>query len=353
MADQQEKTEQPTPRRLSKAREEGSLPSSTEFLSAITLITLTATTYFMGPLFLEWAAVNAKDAFSCDRTCMESPQSFLAFFAQKLLAAALICTPFLLALMISGVAASLGMHGLNLSARALRLRFDLLNPSKMLGEMFSTHSAVKLVLSVIKLVFISILVYFYLKNRIALLATMQWAWSMELLSQIGRLILGVMIRLCVGLLFIGVIDFIYQRWRYFEGLKMTKQEVREEMRSTEGPPEAHRRIRQMQFEAVMRRMLQDVPKANVVLVNPTHVAVALQYDPKTMHAPIVVAKGADNLSEKIREIARAYGIPIIRRPAIARELYATVDLGRAIPEGLFVAVAEVLALIHRLKHQRR
>ena len=125
------------------------------------------------------------------------------------------------------------------------------------------------------------------------------------------------------------------------------------MRSTQGPPEAQRRIRQLQFEATMRRMLQDVPKANVVLVNPTHVAVALQYDPKKMHAPIVVAKGADNLSEKIKEVARAYGVPIIRRPAIARELYATVDLGRPIPESLFVAVAEVLALIHRLKHQRR
>jgi flagellar biosynthetic protein FlhB len=133
---------------------------------------------------------------------------------------------------------------------------------------------------------------------------------------------------------------------------MTKQEIKDEKRQEDTPPEVKRKLRQKQFELAMRRMLQDVPKANVVLVNPTHVAVALQYDGDTMPAPQVVAKGGDYVCEKIKEVARAYGVPIIRRPELARNLYARVDIGQLIPDTLFVAVAEVLALIYRLRHNR-
>ncbi|HEV57276.1 MAG TPA: EscU/YscU/HrcU family type III secretion system export apparatus switch protein [Phycisphaerales bacterium] len=244
------------------------------------------------------------------------------------------------------------MHEFHLQGK-FKLRFDQLNPAVVLKNLFSLQSAVKLLVTILKLVFISTIVYLYLRNRLNTLAALQWAWSLDLLGGIARLILGVLIRLCVGLLIIGVADYIFQRWRHTEGLKMSKHEVKEERRSTEGPPEVQRQIRRKQFEAAMRRMLQKVPKANVVLVNPTHVAVALQYDPKTMHAPVVVAKGADHLCEKIKEVARAYGVPIIRRPSLARELYATVDLDRPIPDKLFVAVAEILALIYRLRAQKR
>jgi flagellar biosynthetic protein FlhB len=133
---------------------------------------------------------------------------------------------------------------------------------------------------------------------------------------------------------------------------MTKQEVKEETKDSESPQEVQKKIRQKQFEFAMRRMMQEVPKANVVIVNPTHVAVALRYDSTTMPAPVVVAKGTESTCEKIKEIARAYGVPIIRRPAIAREIYAKVDLGGLIPGDLFVAVAEILALVYRLKNRR-
>jgi flagellar biosynthetic protein FlhB len=161
-----------------------------------------------------------------------------------------------------------------------------------------------------------------------------------------------MIRIGIVLLIMGIADAFYQKWKYIKGLKMTKQQVKEELKETMGSPEVKRRIRQVQLQTSMKRMLKEIPKASVVLVNPTHVAVALRYDAKTMESPVMVAKGADYLAEKIREIARAYGVPIVRRPELARTIYSTVKLGNPIPETLYVAVAEVLAMIYRLRKRK-
>jgi len=172
------------------------------------------------------------------------------------------------------------------------------------------------------------------------------------MTVIAKIILGLMIRICAVLLVIGLADTLYQRWKYIQDLKMTRQEVKEERRETEGSPEVKSRVRKIQFGMAMKRMLQEVPKSSVVLVNPTHVAVALRYETKTMESPVVVAKGADHLAEKIREIARAYGVPVIRRPELARTIYSTVNIGNPIPQALYVAVAEVLAMIYRLRHRK-
>jgi flagellar biosynthetic protein FlhB len=148
-------------------------------------------------------------------------------------------------------------------------------------------------------------------------------------------------------------DVLYQKWKYIEELKMTRQEIKQEHRDTEGAPEVKIKIRKIQIQMTMKRMLQEVPKAKVILVNPTHVAVALKYDPPEMDAPIVLAKGADHLAEKIMEIARAHGVPILRRPELARTIYSTVEIGEPIPQNLYIAVAEVLAMLHRLRHRRK
>ena len=351
-SDAGERTEKPTAKRLSKARDEGNVPASQELLSAVTLITLTLITIAMGPKVVQWAMLEMKEAFSCRHWQIANTQAFLSFTNEKIVSALMIMAPFFIVLMLTGVATSVAVSGRNFSVKALRWKFKMLNPSAGLKELFSLTSLVKLVTSVAKIIFIGLIVYFYLHGRIESLAAFQWASSSQLLPAISGLILGVLKRVCIGILIIGLIDLIYQKWKYVDNLKMTKQEVKDERRSTDSPPEVKKRLRQKQFEFAMRRMLQDVPKADVVLVNPTHVAVALRYDPNTMAAPIVVAKGADHVSEKIREVARAYGVPIIRRPALARNLFATVDLGQAIPEPLFVVVAEVLAIIYRLRHNR-
>jgi len=204
----------------------------------------------------------------------------------------------------------------------------------------------------LKLFFVSLIVWFYLRSRLNTLAGLRWVWSAQMLDVIARIALGLLIRICVALLVIAVADAFYQKWKYTQELKMTRQEVKQERKETEGSPEVKGRIRRMQIERATRRMMEDVPKASVVLVNPTHVAVALRYDAKTTDAPVVVAKGADHMAEKIREIARAYGVPIIRRPELARTIYASVKPGNPIPENLYVAVAEVLAMIYRLRRRK-
>ena len=348
-----EKTEQPTSRRLRKAKEGGNLPMSTELLSAVTLITLIGTTALTGPKFVQWFMALIKQGMSCQNANIASSQAFLAFINGKIIGAMVVMSPFFIALLVAGIATNIAVAGgYNFSLKPLEWKLSKINPIKGCKKLFSTASLVRLMFSIVKIVFVATIVVFYLRGKIESLATMQWVWSIDILTVISKLILGAVIRLCIGLLIVGIIDLIYQKYKYIQKLKMTKQEVKDERKNQEGPPEAKRRIRQKQFEISMRRMLQDVPNANVVLVNPTHVAVALKYNPDNMPAPIVVAKGADHVCEKIKDIARAYGVPVIRRPALARNIFATVNLGQIIPDNLFIAVAEVMALIYRLKHAR-
>lgn len=352
MSQGQNKTEQPTPRRLEKAREKGQVPQSQEFLSAATLVALVAVTAFLGPWFTQWCKNQIRDGLTPDITVMDNAQTFMAFLSGHAIDCMWMMTPFFTVIVIAGVAASLIVTGPQYSPKALEWKLENLSPMKGLKSLFSTESLVKLGMSVMKLTFITILVWFYLKERLSLLATFQWVEMDRMLGAIGGMILGAVVRICIGLIVIAAVDLIYHKWKHIEQLKMTKQEVRDEHRDTDGSPEVKSRIRRKQYEAAMQRMLQDVPKANVVLVNPTHVAVALQYDPATMKVPVVVAKGGDFMCEKIKDVARSYGVPIIRRPTLARELFATVKLGKPIPDKLFTAVAEVLALIYRLRKNR-
>ncbi|MBE0534081.1 MAG: flagellar biosynthesis protein FlhB [Phycisphaerae bacterium] len=347
-----ERTEQPTARRLSKASEKGQVPYSQDMVSAVSLIALLAATFMMGPKIVEWATTEIREGLSCDYSLLGTSQACASYFSAKLVGAALIMAPFLLTLLVFTTGTNILISGLQWAPAALAWKLDGLDPVKGLKRLISPAAAVKLLLSVLKLILISTIVYFYLRGKLTYLATFQWAWTSQLLAVISKLITGVVIRLCLGLLVIGVIDMIYQKYKFTQSLKMTKQEVKDEMRDAETAPEVQRRIRQRQYELATRRMLHDVPKASVVIVNPTHVAVALRYDPDTMQAPVVVAKGGDHVCEKIKEVARAYGVPIIRRPEIARSLYASADIGKAIPDSLFVAVAEILALVYRLRQRR-
>jgi flagellar biosynthetic protein FlhB len=352
MAEANNKTEKPTPRRISKARKEGQVPQSQEMLSAITLLALILITALCGPWFLQWCKNQIRSGLSCQVSFLDNSEAFTGYANSLILDMLLVMAPFLLALTAAGVIGSLLISGRNFAPNALRWRLEELNPMHGAKSLFSPESLVKLGLSILKLAFIGGIVWQYLHNKVDTLAALQWMGSEQLLGAIAQLIFGVVIRICLGLLVIGLADVFYRRWQYTDKLKMSKQEIKYEYRDTEGPPEVKIRVRQKQLETATRRMLKEVPKANVVLVNPDHVAVALRYDPAQMNTPVVVAKGADHLCEKIKEIARAYGVPILRRPPLARELYAAVKLGHPIPEKLYTAVAEILALIYRLRHTR-
>jgi flagellar biosynthetic protein FlhB len=347
-----ERTEHPTQRRISKARKKGQVPQSQEMMSIVTLLVLVAAVALLGPSLLQSFIVQLRQGLSCGNAVFADSKTFLDFINGKTLDVILIICPIFAALFAGCALAGLAISGLNYAPEAINLKFSHINPVTGLGKLVNARSMVKLLTSVMKLFVISLVVWFYLQSKLETLAALRWAWTAQILAVIAKIMLGLMIRVGIALLVIGIAEAFYQKWKYIEDLKMTRQEVKNERKDREGAPELKSRRRKIQVEMTMKRMLQEVPKASVVLVNPTHVAVAIRYEAKTMEAPIMVAKGAEHLAEKIREIARAHGVPIIRKPELARAIYSTVKPGNPIPETLYVAVAEVLAMIYRLRRRK-
>jgi flagellar biosynthetic protein FlhB len=347
-----EKTEQPTPRRLQKAKEEGQVAYSEELPAVASIIALIIVLVLLAPSLLKWFTVQMEQGLTGNTGVFADKRVFTIFFNTQITRSMLIMFPIFAALVATAVLSCAAVSGLNFAPKALNLKFNEINPVNGFEKLFNIKSVVKLGISIAKFIVVAIVVWFYLRNKINTLAVIQWSEPAQITAVIAKIILGMLIRVGLALLVIAGIDVFFQKWKYNQELMMTKQEVKRELRDTEGSPEVRSRLRRIQIELTKKRMLQEVQKANVVLVNPTHVAVALRYDSKTMEAPVLVAKGADYLAEKIREIARAYGVPIISRPELARTIYSTVKTGQSIPEKLYTAVAEVLAMIYRLRHRR-
>ena len=347
-----EPTEQPTAKRLEKARRRGQVPQSQELPSVAALVALVAVVAVLAPDIMRWFSFQMEQGMSCASEHLSSQQAFLSFVNGKLVSSMVLICPILAAVAAASALAHLMVSGLNFAPEAVSIKWDMISPVTGLGRLMNARSMVHLVASILKLLLVGLIVWFYLESRLDTLATLRWAWSGEFLAVIAKVILGLMIRVCLGLLVIALADVFYQRWKYIQDLKMTREQVKQERRDTDGSPEVKGRIRRIQLQMALRRISTEVPKASVVLVNPTHVAVALRYESDKVEAPVLVAKGADYLSEKIREIARAYGVPIVRRPELARTIYSTVEVGNQIPPALYVAVAEVLAMIHRLRHSK-
>ena len=347
-----EKTHYPTFRKLQNARQKGHLPQSQELMSVATLLVLVAMVALLGPSLMRWFIMQIKHGMSCENVVFSNTEAFMAFISGKTIDLILVILPVLAALFVGAVLAGVAVSGLNFAPVAIELKFDRLNPVTGFGKLINGRSIVKLLTSILKLLCVSLVMWLYIRSKLDVFAALRWTWSTQMLAVTARLILGLLIRVGVVLLVIGIADAIYQKWKYIHDLKMTRQEAKQDRKDTEGSPEQKSRIRRIQIEMASRRMLQEVPKASVVLVNPTHVAVALRYEAKGMEAPVMVAKGADHLAERIREIARAYGVPIVRRPELARTIYSTVEPGNPIPEALYVAVAEVLGMIYRLRRRK-
>ena len=345
-----ERTEQPTQRRLKKAKDQGSVAQSQELPAAVSIVVLTAVLALIAPAFMQWFIVQVKDGLSCNVSVFSGPKPFVDFFAAKIAGSILIAIPILAALCVGSILACASVSGLNFAPKAVRVQFKAINPVEGFRKLFDVKSLVNLGISIAKLIFVSVIVWMYIRSRLDELAAIRWAWSSAILTAIAGMILAMLMRVCIGLIIIAMIDVVFQRWKHAQNLKMTKQEVKTDRKDTDGSPELKRRIRQAQIQMSTNRMIQEVPKANVIIVNPEHVAVAIRYEAKSMECPVVVAKGADHVAERIREIARAYGVPIIRRPELARTIYSTVKSGSAIPQHLYVAIAEVLAMIYRLRH---
>ncbi len=345
----QEKTEQPTEKRLRESREKGEVPRSRDLSGAIVVLVGVAALMNSGESGLrhvrrifELGLGYSRDSLFTDALAGRSLHAALH-------EALLLFAPVAIATMLGTLVAPLLLGGLNFSAKALQPKFERLDPIKGLGKIFAVRGLVELGKALLKLLFMGSVLGLVLQH-----------WQGELLAT-GRGSVGAGIAQSIGLLgraalwfgsvlaLIGAIDALYQKFDHGKNLRMTKQEIRDEMKESEGNPETKGRIRQVQQVQARRRMMEELPKADVVVVNPTHFAVALRYDDGRMGAPRVIAKGADVLAQQIRVAAASHRIPLVEAPPLARALYATTELGREIPASLFVAVAQVLAYVYQLK----
>lgn len=343
-----EKTEAPTPRRRQEARERGQLPRSSDLSSAVLLLG--------GLLCLRWFAPGLMTTLmNAMRTylTMDDPQTatqvdVVPVVSSVAMFGLLAAGPILLGLVTVGVLSNLVQVGFLFTTQPLQPKLDKLNPLNGARRLFNTRTIVQLAMNLLKLFLVCLVAYYTILDRrdAILLALDVGGWHQVALW--STVLYDVGIRLAAILLVLAIIDYAWQRYKFEKDLKMTKEEVKEEMRRMEGDPVVRQRRRRMQFAAAMQRIKSAVPKADVIVTNPTEYAVALQYDATDMRAPKVVAKGQNLLAMKIREIAIANGVPIVERPPLARALFSMVEVGQEIPEQFYKAVAEVLAYVYEL-----
>ena len=305
------------------------------------------------PLLLHWCSSMVRECFSANTLFFSTPQAFVDFSNRYIIDSMVKTSPITATMLIASVLGNLAVGGFAFSTESLKLKWDALNPIKNLEQAMNSKAVVKLILSLAKMGLIFLVAWLYLRSKTDEMAALRWAWKPQILATICQIMFGFTLRVTLVLLILAIIDVIYQKWKYTQDLRMSHQDIKQEHKDTEGSPEVKSRLRKIRMDRAMQQLNESVPKADVVLVNPTHYAVAIQYDAGTMESPVVVAKGADDIAEKIREIAHAHGVPIIRRPELTRTLFSTVDSGKSIPQELFKAIAEILALIYRLRQQRR
>ncbi|MCX7131765.1 flagellar biosynthesis protein FlhB [Aeromonas sp.] len=355
MADtDQERTEQPTGKRLQQAREKGQIARSKELGTASVLLAAV-----FGLLMVKESLAGAMVkiltiGFTLDRDQAFDPNAMGAMVPALLRE---LLHPLGLLFMLVAIAAFVGntlMGGMNFSSEAMLPKWSKLSPLNGLKRMFGVQSLVELIKSIAKVVFITLFAWWMLSSQFNHLLNLSLEGYPGGIIDALDLLLWMLIILCCALIPIVAIDVPFQQWNHMRQLKMTKQEVKDEFKDSEGKPEVKGRIRRLQMEMAMRRMMGDVPKADVVITNPTHYSVALKYDTaKPGAAPKVVAKGTDEIAMKIREIAREYEIPIMPSPGLTRAIFHSTEIGHEIPEGLFAAVAQVLAYVYQLKKFRR
>ena len=351
MADEQEKTEEPTPKKLEDARKEGKVPKSHDVSSLVTLVVGVVVRYLVGQYMifkLEQFYFYYFSFFSHQW----SVNDIISLFIQSVLEIFILLAPIAIAIMIAGVLGNVAQFGFLFTTKTIQPKLSKINPISGLKNLFSLKKLFEGVKITLK-VFVAFGVGFYLfyswlveipKLELFDLFT-QIKWIVE------KVVILVWVMIAIFLVF-AVIDFAYQRYSYKKSLKMSKQEIKDEMKNTEGNPEIKAKIRQIQMKMASQRMMAEIPKADVVVTNPTHYAVAIRYDRTKDKAPRVIAKGIDHLAQRIKEIARENDVMIVENKPLARQLYAEVELESEIPEQFYKAVIEVLVYVYKVKEKR-
>ena len=348
----QDRTEQPTSKRLEEARRKGQIPRSPELNSAAVMLLGGGALYLLGGHLGAQLFQIMRAGLSLTREQAVDENRAVVIFGNDLLHAMLACAPILGLTFVAALVAPMAIGGWNLSFAALAPDFSKLNPANGLGRIFSPRSLVELAKALAKFLFIAAIASCLLWNNVGELMGLSAEPLNVGLAHAARLAGHAFLMLAGTMGLIAAVDVPYQLWQHNQKLKMTREEIREEAKESDGSPEMKGHIRRAQADLARRRMMQEVPKADVVVTNPTHFAVALRYDDKRMRAPVVVAKGADLIAARIREIATESNVPIFEAPPLARALHRNVEIGGEIPSNLYVAVAQVLTYIYQMKTAR-
>ena len=349
----QEKTEQATPKRKEEAREKGQVARSKEVVSVVVLATCLIYFYFASSgAVRQMMAMMTKVFREAAHPTIETG-ALAVLFAEMAVDSAFVVLPFLLIVAVAGAAANLIQIGFLFSSEAVTPKWDKVDPIRGFQRLFSMKSLVELLKNLMKVAIVGFVAYLTIQGQVHDLPVLMDKDAWQILCYMGEVSFRIMFTTCWVLVVLAVLDYAYQRWEYEKGLKMSRQDIKEEYKHTEGDPVVKARIRRLQREAARKRMMAAVPKAAVVITNPTHLAVALAYEQERMIAPTVVAKGAGYVAEKIREVAAAHGVPVVENKPVAQLLYKMVDIDALVPEQLYRAVAEILAFVYRLRQERR
>lgn len=348
-----ERTQRATPKRREDARLQGQVARSFELNTAILLIAGVVTLSFLGPALVGRLADLCRVFFHGMARPLDSPADALALFHLVTRQLLIALAPLLLTLAAVGVISNVAQVGFVFTTNALTPRWEMLDPIQGFARKFGRRGWVELAKAILKLVLIGTIAYFTVAADLDELLPLAGVDGATLMDKVGGLVTQLGLRIGVALLALAAVDYGYQRWEYEESIKMSTKEIEEEQRQMEGDPQVKSRIRVLQRQLGRNRMISEVAKADVVVTNPTHVAVALKYDRATMAAPVVLARGMRKLAARIRAEAEKHGIPIVEDPPLARLLYKKSKIGQPIPVGLYQAVAQLLAHVWRLRQARR
>lgn len=346
-----DKTEEPTSKKRADAKKKGQVGRSTELSTAFVLLI----GFFI--IKVMWAHIYGSIAayttyvFSHLNQPVDT-ENILRIFIGIIELLAQTSLPIMIGIMLMGLAINVFQVGVNFNTEAIGFKPDKLNPINGFGRIFSKRSLVELAKSLFKIAIIGYFLYDFLKDHLMAMPQFIYFDLPNSLAQIADIVFSMAFEVIAVIIVLGILDYGYQKWQTTQDLKMTKQEVKDEMKQTEGDPQIKGKIKQKQRQMAMSRMMQEVPKADVIVTNPTHFAVALQYS-KGMVAPLIVAKGQDLVAQRIKDIARDARVPIVENRPLARALYASAEVGDTVPAELYQAVAEVLAYVYRLKNRRR
>jgi flagellar biosynthetic protein FlhB len=347
-----EKTEDPTERKLRNAREEGQVARSVELPAAAVTIGAILTLFFMGGYWIKQMDEIFASGFKFDRKTLDNPDLMVTAFAHQIGEAFLLIVPVLLVTAVLAILSSGATGGYLFSLKSTLPKFSKLSLLSGFKRMFGTNAAIELLKAILKFSLVTIVLWALVSRQMDSMIQLGQMAIEPALAAAGWMIAESALWLSLSLLVIALIDAPYQKYSFIKRMRMTKQEVKDEMKDMEGQPEVKQQIRRRQREMANNRMIQKVQDADVVITNPEHFAVALSYDPTGDGAPILLAKGSDHMAARIREEAEKHGVEMFAAPPLARALYFSTEVDQAVPESLYLAVAQVIAYVFSLADVR-